>query len=211
MSDCDFRRSLYWLHSESGHCHCSCCGIPVGAWLEWLGRCVNCARGCSRMHGDELQARLETMLATSQIHSWGGIAVMMLDDAVLTNTIDWTQRDGRIVGGVCVVPVPRWAVVIARARAKGTEPDKQALINAVLAAHMPCTSERLPDISAELKLALGSLSDAIHVEVRLVSEDASGITVEVALHVAPDGAEVHDFSGIDQIPPDIAGRARGTA
>lgn len=85
------------------------------------------------------------------------------------------------------------------------------MINAVLASYLPCTSARLPEIQAELKLVLGSLEGAVSVEVKVVSEDASGITVEVALHVAPDDAEVHDFSGADQIPADIAGRARGVA
>lgn len=190
---------------------CGCCGIPVGHFMQWLGRCVNCARGCSRIHGDALQAQLVKMHAAGRVDSWGAIAVMMLDDAALTGTIDWHERDGRIVGGWCTVPVPRWAVVIARARARGEEPDKQAIINAVLAAHMPCTSARLPEIDADLKLALGALPEAVHVEVRMVNEDASGITVEVSLRVAPDGAEVHDFGGANQIPADIAGRARGVA
>lgn len=205
----------------SDHCKawkCSCCGVMHRA----QGVCCICAATCHvnapHQHGDELQQRTEHSVRLGRLEPYHGMALMMLDDALLAGRLQLVPcPEGGVMPHI-PVPVPRWLVVFGRALALGQQPDPQAVLQASVTRYLdveatPENREALRRDLATAAMALG-MPEERAATIRCSFDEVTGMatmrvgdgeSMQLAIHRRPAlGFTV-------TIPADIMSRPRGQA
>ncbi|HSR79075.1 MAG TPA: hypothetical protein VLN57_21055 [Xanthobacteraceae bacterium] len=196
---------------------CHCCGIRLEGERAAIRRCILCDM-CDRRHGDELQVHVTALVRNGVIDLWHGVTRMLVDDAHVAGllAIVAVEDAGGLVSGWPTVLefVPRWRVMIGRARARDELPDVTLVLNAVLARYLPAQNSHAlrTAISIDMTDAMCLIDPSI-VSVDVTCEqdalDAEYLMINVIANVPTLGqtAMAPDI----QIPDSVMRGPRGQA
>ncbi len=197
--------------------HCGCCGIPLDGQRAFLRRCMVCDR-CDHKHGDELQIAIEHLLANGKIESGQAMVRMLIDDAHLSGRIVWIVDPDTSTAMITIPDPPqRWEVVCARAMVRGSMPDLQSVIEAVLTSYIGKQSAPsvLRNLEGDLSRAMAFVDPdvlSVSVEAHRDAIDPGHLFITVSTRTACMPGVVSRSDDADAlIPDDIALRPRAQA
>lgn len=195
---------------------CRCCGVSVlgGGVREHLRVCIGCDL-CDELHGDKLQAVLAKGVADGKVPPYTALTRMLIDDAQLTNRLEFVVFEGQAADLRVNNPPPRWMVVAGRALARGEQPDLQSLVGAVLGRYFgkQSTAQTLHELRLELCEALSFVDASIFdvkVSTKMDTVDPGHLMIEVQAKTPTLGVEVAPGAN-ELIPADIMNRKRAEA
>lgn len=177
--------------------------------------CVGCDQ-CDELHGDKLQGILAVAVRDRRIDPYAALARLLIDDAQLTGrTIYIPRADGGLADIYIPDPPPPWLIVCGRAIARGSMPDMQSVVNAVLVRYIPGTSSphRMAALRLELRDALQFIDPEImDVEVTTTQDvlDPGNLRIEIKAKTPTLGSVMAGATDVD-IPADILSRPRAEA